>query len=66
MTYEEFEEKYFNDFEAMYTKIMSFNPVMRLAFALTILDEAAETLGINSNDINSLRATIYNKLGDIY
>lgn len=66
MNYEEFEEKYFEDFEMIYNKIMSFDPNMRLAFALTILDEAAETLGINSNDINSLRATIYNKLGDIY
>ena len=47
-------------------EIMKYDPILRLAFACALLDEASSVLGITAEEIEELRATVNEELGAFY
>ena len=47
-------------------EIMKYDPILRLSFACTLLDEASSALGITTEEIEEIRMSVNEELGDFY
>ena len=50
----------------LYNLLFKFPAELRLAFALTVLDEATEVLNVTPEQIQNLRDWVHEELGDYY
>ena len=47
-------------------EIMKYDPILRLSFACTLLDEASSVLGMTAEEVEEIRAIVNKELGAYY